>query len=75
MRHTRRKARANSDALRYDDALAGLAGLKPAVDRLFDDVLVMTEDMAVRNNRLSLLRAIADEFRRVADFTQLSAEA
>jgi glycyl-tRNA synthetase beta subunit len=35
----------------------------------------MTEDMTVRNNRLSLLRAIADEFRRIADFTQLSAEA
>jgi glycyl-tRNA synthetase beta chain len=71
----RDQARANSDALRYDDALTGLAGLKPAVDRLFDDVLVMTEDMTVRNNRLSLLRAIADEFRRIADFTQLSAEA
>lgn len=70
----RDSARAHSEALRYGDALAELAGLKGAVDTFFDDVLVMHDDLAIRSRRLSLLRAIANEFRRIADFTQLSAE-
>ena len=34
----------------------------------------MAEDPKVRANRLGLLRAVADEFRRIADLTKLSAE-
>ncbi|MFT4976469.1 MAG: glycyl-tRNA synthetase beta chain, partial [Myxococcota bacterium] len=69
----RDRAQEHSAALRYAEALAELATLKPAVDRLFDDVMVMVEDLDVRHSRLSLLRAVADEFRAIADFTQLSA--
>ncbi len=64
-------ARAHTDALRYADALAALSALKAPVDRMFDEVLVMCEDETVRANRLGLLRAIADEFRCIVDFTQL----
>ena len=39
--------------------LTALAGLRPAVDRYFDDVLVMADDEAVRLNRLRLLDGIA----------------
>lgn len=70
----RDEARVHSAALRYAEALAALSSIKPAVDRFFDDVLVMHDDPAVRGRRLSLLRAIGDEFRQIADFTQLSAE-
>ncbi|MEL6347599.1 MAG: glycine--tRNA ligase subunit beta [Myxococcota bacterium] len=70
----RDEARRHSKALDYRAALASLKSLKPHVDRLFDEVLVMTEDERLRTNRLSLLRAIADEFAVIVDFTQLSAE-
>jgi glycyl-tRNA synthetase beta chain len=51
---------------RYGDALAALAGLRPAVDRYFDDVLVMADDETVRLNRLRQLAAIAATVRTVA---------
>lgn len=68
------RARSLSQGLRYGDALAALAELKAPVDALFDQVMVMAEDPAVRATRLGLLRAIADEFHRIADFSLLSAE-
>ncbi len=54
------------DAQRYGDALDALAGLRPAVDRYFDDVLVMADEEAVRLNRLRQLAAIAATVRSVA---------
>lgn len=68
------KASAHSEALQYSEALAALSTLKPVVDQFFDDVLVMDDDPVVRHTRLGLLRSIADAFRQIADFTQLSAE-
>jgi glycyl-tRNA synthetase len=53
-------------AKRYGEALATLVALRPAVDRYFDDVLVMAEDEAVRINRLRQLAAIAATVRSVA---------
>lgn len=51
---------------RYGDALSTLAALRPAIDRYFDDVLVMAEDEAVRLNRLRQLAAIAAMVRAIA---------
>lgn len=56
----------------YDDALARLAGLRPSVDAFFDDVMVMTEDAALRNNRLALLAALRSLFLDIADISRLS---
>ena len=50
----------------YTEALAALAGLRPAVDRYFADVLVMADDEAVRHNRLRQLAAIAATVRTIA---------
>lgn len=58
----------------YAAALGVLSTLKAPVDALFDQVLVMTDDLDVRTRRLALLRAVADAFHAVADFTHLSAE-
>ena len=55
----------------YYEALLTLAGLRPAVDRYFDDVLVMAEDDAVRVNRLRLLDGIAMTVRAVAHLDRL----
>lgn len=43
-------------AQRYTDVLLRLARLKEPVDDFFNDVMVMSEDPAERNNRLSLLK-------------------
>jgi len=56
----------------YTGALKALAVTKPAVDRFFDDVLVMAEDPAVRANRLALLRGVAQTMNRVADISKLA---
>jgi glycyl-tRNA synthetase beta chain len=58
---------------RYDDALARVATLRAPVDALFDDVMVMADDPAVRRNRLSLLALIAALFDAFADFSKLAA--
>jgi glycyl-tRNA synthetase beta chain len=70
----RDRVRKACEQVRFDTALGELSSLKPQVDTLFDAVLVMAEDPQVRANRLGLLRAIADEFRRIADLTKLSAD-
>lgn len=54
--------------------LEALAGLRPQVDQFFDGVLVMCEDLALRNNRLGLLKAVTERFSRLADFSRLSSE-
>ncbi len=56
------------------DYLAGLerlAQLRPAVDRFFDEVMVMVDDSTVKNNRLALLDELLQGFRRVADFSRI----
>jgi glycyl-tRNA synthetase beta chain len=58
----------------YAAAIGLLAGLRPAVDRFFDDVLVMSEDEGVKNNRIRLLNLCYSAYRRVADFAFISAQ-
>ncbi len=55
----------------FSDALREIASLRPAVDRFFDDVLVMAEDAVLRNNRLSLLASIGGLFAQIADFRKI----
>jgi glycyl-tRNA synthetase beta chain len=42
------------------------------VDHFFDTVMVMADDEAIRNNRLSLLAILANLMNRVADISALS---
>lgn len=57
----------------YAKALSAVAGLRPFVDRFFEDVMVMAEDKKVRANRLAILSGIAGLFGHIADFSKLSA--
>jgi glycyl-tRNA synthetase beta chain len=70
-------ARAEVDALvgarDYRGALAGIAELRPVVDRFFDGVMVLADDPQVRNNRLALLATVQSLFANLADFKQLGA--
>jgi glycyl-tRNA synthetase beta chain len=57
---------------RFDEALQELASLRSAVDAFFDNVMVMSEDKKVRENRLNLLGQIAALFGKLADFSKIS---
>ena len=58
---------------KFLDALETIATLREKVDRFFDDVLVMTEDEALRRNRLSLLSGLSSMFLKIADFSRIVA--
>lgn len=58
----------------YEDALAEIAALRGPVDSFFDDVLVMCEDIRLRDNRLALLSGIAALFGGFADFSAIVTE-
>ena len=51
----------------YDAYLKCLAELRTPVDRFFDEVMVMSEDAAERDNRLALLAHLHGLFTRIAD--------
>jgi len=57
---------------RYTEALQELATLRAPVDRFFDDVMVMVDDEATKNNRLALLGELRALFLDVADISRLS---
>jgi glycyl-tRNA synthetase beta chain len=59
----------------YGKALEAIADLKAPIDTFFDRVMVMVEDEKLRNNRLGLLRAIAEFFGRIADFSFIGSTA
>ena len=55
-----------------DEAIASLAALREPIDRFFDDVLVMDDDVAVRENRLRLLNRFESAFTGVANIGALA---
>jgi glycyl-tRNA synthetase beta chain len=55
----------------YAAALSSLASLREPVDNFFDEVMVMAEDDATRNNRLAMLNSLRNLFLRVADISVL----
>jgi len=52
-------------------ALKAIATLRPAVDHFFDKVLVMAPQENVRQNRLTLLQSLLNEFSTIADFSEI----
>ncbi|HEC29555.1 MAG TPA: glycine--tRNA ligase subunit beta [Gammaproteobacteria bacterium] len=55
----------------YEAAMKKLASLRGSVDAFFDEVMVMSDDEKLRNNRLAMLNAIRNQFLRVADLSRL----
>jgi glycyl-tRNA synthetase beta chain len=60
------------DVREYAAVLERLAVLKEPVDRFFDEVLVMADDAALKQNRLALLSRLREPFHLVADISRLS---
>jgi glycyl-tRNA synthetase len=54
-----------------DDFLKAFVPMIPAIDKFFDEVLVMAEDPQVRANRLALLQRIAALADGIADLSKL----
>ncbi|MFT5118202.1 MAG: glycyl-tRNA synthetase beta chain [Kiritimatiellia bacterium] len=57
----------------YKEALTALASLRAVVDTFFVEVMVMTDDDDLKNNRLALLQQLRGLFFEVADISALAA--
>ncbi len=55
----------------YQATLNRLAGLRNDVDAFFDHVMVMTDDLDLRANRLALLNLLSEQFLTCADISRL----
>lgn len=55
----------------YTEALKILASLKEPIDGFFDHVMVMVEDVPLRNNRIALLERLRALFLEIADISVL----
>jgi len=51
--------------------LEAIASTRPAVDAFFDKVLVMDQNVGIRNRRLELLSRINTQFNAIADFSEI----
>lgn len=74
VREAASKVKEDKTAGRYREALEIIAGLRPAVDRFFEEVMVMAENEAVRKNRIALLSELLREFTTIADFAEIGAD-
>lgn len=55
----------------YAGILHSLATLQEPVDKFFTEVMVMVDDISLRNNRISLLQRVRNLFLKVADISLL----
>lgn len=58
-------------ASEYDTYLKQLEAINPAVEKFFNDVLVMDKDENVKENRLALLTLLKSKYNHIADFSKL----
>ncbi len=59
------------DAREYSKAMTTTAGMRENVDTFFDDVMVMTDDEKLRDNRLALLQQVNELCSYTADLSRL----
>ena len=65
------KVNVSVEAGEYDKALTQLAALRDPVDAFFDNVMVMDDNEAIRNNRIALLNNLRELFMQIADISKL----
>lgn len=65
-------AQAHFAKAEFTQALQTVAQTRDAVDNFFNDVMVMADDLAVRNNRLALLNQLHSTMNLVADLAKLA---
>jgi len=62
----------NSTYHNYREELEALFGLKRELDCYFDDVMVNTEDEALKTNRLHTIGSVYKTFRNIADIKEIT---
>jgi glycyl-tRNA synthetase beta chain len=67
------KADAHYEKQDYAGMLKTLAALKAPVDAFFDAVMVMSDDVRLRDNRIALLAQLRETMNRIADISRLAA--
>jgi len=67
-----REIASRMESTQYEQVLQELVGLKGAIDRLFDEVMVLVDDARLRENRLHLLARVSELFEWYADFSKIS---
>ncbi len=55
----------------YQATLTRLTQLKNEIDAFFDNVMVNTDDLALRASRLALLSVLSEQFLKIADISKL----
>lgn len=61
------KSELNLETKSYDEFFSNILDGKEIINSFFDSVMVMDKDEAIKNNRLSLLRALDELFNKVAN--------
>ena len=56
----------------YFRALQRIAAIRPIVDMFFEEVMVMVDDRDLQENRLAILKEVADLFSGIADFSKIT---
>ncbi len=55
----------------FDDLFPLILELRPTMDAFFEGVMVMCEEVPLRNNRLNMLKALVDRLDKLANFAAL----
>lgn len=55
----------------YTKALDAFASLRSAIDNMFDSVMIMDKDEAIKNNRLAILKQIYDIMLNICDLSKI----
>ena len=58
----------------FTDAIQDIASLEKFVHTYLDDVRILSEDQALRENRIRLLIEVEKVFKAVADFSKIQLE-
>jgi glycyl-tRNA synthetase beta chain len=58
--------------LTYDEELEALFGLKPHLDKFFDDVFVNHENVNIKTNRKNLIGLVYQAFKNIADIKEIT---
>ena len=66
-----REIQAIDEISNYEKYLNQLIAITPAVEKFFEDVLVMDKDEKVKENRLALLTLLKKKYEKLTDFSKL----
>jgi len=70
--HTKYYEVSNKEYGSYEEELDALLGLKPELDKFFEDVMVNAEDEEIKNNRKFLVASIYKSILKIADIKEVS---